>query len=111
MGKRKNSLLQEPGTKVEFTEEMINELYKCKQNPIYFANKYCYIVHPQKGKIKLNLRDYQDGFIETIHNNKSIISLQPRQVGKCVGKSNTIKLKDNQGETKELSIEEFFKEI
>jgi hypothetical protein len=82
MAKKKNSLLTDPGAKVEFSEKMLQELYKCKQDAIYFSNKYCYVIHPSEGRIKLNFRDYQERIINTVHNNRSTVILASRQVGK-----------------------------
>ena len=32
---------------------------KCVQDPSYFINQYCTIQHPQRGKIKFKLYDFQ----------------------------------------------------
>ena len=37
------------------------EFTKCAQDPVHFMKKYCYIQHPQKGKIKFNLQDIHYG--------------------------------------------------
>ena len=109
MTKKKNSVLVEPGAKVEFTEEMINELYKCKQNPLYFINKYCYIVHPTEGRIKLTLRDYQENFLNIIHKSRSTIALCIRQSGKCCNYCAKISIKTKNDENKEVTeIGDFF---
>jgi hypothetical protein len=66
----------------EFTKEMIEEIYKCKQDPIYFAKNYAYVVHPDLGKIKIELRDYQIELINLIHERKKVICMASRQMGK-----------------------------
>jgi len=82
MAKKANSLIPDPGRKVEFTEEMVQELYKCKQSMHYFANNYCYVVHPSKGKIKSDLYKFQNRIIDTVIDNRQSIILAPRQCGK-----------------------------
>jgi len=66
----------------EYTEEMIDKLYRCSKDPIYFAQEFVYVVHPEQGRIKIKLRDYQVEFIEAMHNNKKTICLASRQIGK-----------------------------
>jgi len=66
----------------EYTEEMIGKLYKCSQDPIFFAQEFVYVVHPERGRIKICLRDYQDEFITAMHTNKKTICLASRQIGK-----------------------------
>ena len=66
----------------EYTKEMIDKLYKCSKDPIYFAQEFVYVVHPEQGRIKITLRDYQIEFIEAMHNNKKTICLASRQIGK-----------------------------
>lgn len=64
------------------TEEFIlNEIKKCKEDPIYFLTNYGYIIHPSKGKIKFELFDYQKKHIEAILNHKYIIVDKARQLG------------------------------
>lgn len=83
----KSKLIADPNQKIQFTKDMVEELYRCKNDVIYFSNNYCFIVHPTDGKIPLTLRDYQEGFINCINDHKSIVSLQPRQVGKTTSVS------------------------
>lgn len=82
MAKKKNSLLIDPGEKVEFSEDMIQELYKCKNDALYFANNYCYVIHPSEGRIRLNFRDYQERIVRTVNGSRSTVILASRQVGK-----------------------------
>jgi len=82
MAKHKNSLVKDPGEKIEFTKEMISELYRCKNDALYFANNYCYIIHPSDGRIRLQFRDYQERILKTVHSSRSTCILASRQVGK-----------------------------
>jgi hypothetical protein len=36
------------------------EYIKCSQDPVHFMKKYCYIQHPQRGRIQFNLYLFQE---------------------------------------------------
>ena len=42
------------------------EKAKCTVDPIYFMKKYCYIQHPQRGKIIFDLYEFQEDVLKTI---------------------------------------------
>jgi hypothetical protein len=50
--------------KVNRTSAQQKEWEKCKKDPIYFINTYCYISHPFKGTIKFKLWDFQKELIK-----------------------------------------------
>lgn len=79
---RGNNKLKSSGTKIEYTQEMIDEYRRCKKDPIYFIKKYIYVVHPDRGLVLMNLYDYQERMIQTYHKNKRVIFLTARQQGK-----------------------------
>lgn len=83
---RGNFSLKSIGVPVEFTKENVEEYYKCSQDPIYFIKKYIKIISLDLGLIPFTLFDYQVRFILSIHENRRVISMQPRQSGKtqCV---------------------------
>lgn len=68
----------------EYTPQMIQDLARCRKDPIYFMTGYIKIQHPTKGAIKFDMFDYQIRFVQTMHENRSVITLQPRQCGKTV---------------------------
>jgi len=58
------------------------EIKKCKNDPVYFLDKYASIQHPDRGKIQFKMWDFQkelvsDGFQQYMHN----IILKSRQLG------------------------------
>lgn len=67
---------------VDYTKEHILEFEKCSQDPIYFIKTYVKIISLDHGLIPFKLYDYQVKFIEAMHNNRRVISMQPRQSGK-----------------------------
>ena len=64
------------------TNKQIEELKKCCIDPKYFIENYCYIQHPVKGNVKLEMYDYQKNYVDCMHNNKMVTALMSRQLGK-----------------------------
>ncbi|QIW87791.1 terminase large subunit [Agrobacterium phage OLIVR5] len=54
-----NKKIKRAGVEVNFTPEMIEELRRCKEDILYFAERYYTIRTLDHGKIKIPLRDYQ----------------------------------------------------
>lgn len=79
----KNKNVKKAHTEMEYTPEQIKELYKCKQNPIYFIEKYVKVQHPVKGSVPLILHPFQKKLIQAYVTNRYNIVLASRQVGKC----------------------------
>ena len=68
--------------KTGYTEEQIKEVYKCSLSIDYFAEHYIYIVHPSKGKTKIELYDFQEGLLNHFKKNDKSIVLSSRQSAK-----------------------------
>ena len=77
-----NSKLKEIGIPIEWTPELITEYQKCAADPIYFAEKYIKIVHPDDGLIPIRLYDYQKEIVESITHNRRVVVNTARQSGK-----------------------------
>lgn len=77
-----NSNLKTTNVDVEFTEFHVQEYLKCQNDPIYFIDNYCQTISLDHGVVPFKLYGYQKQFIEEIHNNSRIVSMQPRQSGK-----------------------------
>lgn len=71
-----------PGTKKEFTSEMVQEIVKCSQDIKYFAKKYYTIVHPVKGEQLISLFPFQERMLDAFQHNRFNIVLSARQIGK-----------------------------
>jgi len=54
---------------------------KCVQDPSYFINQFCIIQHPQRGKIKFKLYDFQYDVLKAYQENDYNIVLKSRQLG------------------------------
>lgn len=77
-----NENLKSTNVKIEWTEELLNEYMKCQHDPVYFIKKYVKIVHIDDGLVPFELYDFQERFVQTIHDNRFVISKFPRQSGK-----------------------------
>lgn len=81
-GYRGNQNIRPKGHKQQWTEEQIFEFVKCSKDPIYFIKTYVKIVHVDKGIIPFDLWDFQEEFLDILHENRRIIGLWARQQGK-----------------------------
>ena len=57
------------------------EYLKCARDPIHFMRKYCYIQHPQRGRIQFNLYPFQEKVLTLFQNNDYSAILKSRQLG------------------------------
>lgn len=67
----------------EYTPEELDELRKCKADPLYFAMHYAKIM-TEEGIITAPLRDYQEEIIRSFKDNRFNILMASRQIGKTV---------------------------
>lgn len=65
----------------ERTPEEIEEWKKCKNDIIYFAEKYCKLMTP-KGVKHIHLRDYQKEYLKHLQDHRLSIMVSCRQAGK-----------------------------
>ena len=82
--------IKRPGSTTNWTPEQVKEIMKCGQDPIYFAQKYYFIVHPVKGKQNIELYPFQERMINTFKNEKKTIVLSARQIGKALDNETSI---------------------
>ena len=66
----------------EYTAEMLRDIKRSKKNLLYFAEQFFYIIDPDTGRQKIKLFDYQRRCLNTMSNNRKVILLASRQVGK-----------------------------
>jgi hypothetical protein len=57
------------------------EFVRCVADPVHFMRKYCYIQHPQRGRILFNLYPFQEKVLTHFQNNPYSIVLKSRQLG------------------------------
>jgi len=59
----------------------IQEFKKCKLDPIYFIDHYCFVVDPIKGELPFKLFDYQRRALKEYQEHQFNIIKKPRQMG------------------------------
>lgn len=107
-GYRGNQQLKTTGVQQNWTGEMLAEYIRCRDDPIYFIEKYVKIV-TDEGLVNIVLRDYQVEMLQKMHSSKEVISLQSRQSGKCFSINTPIKLRNKKtGEVKQTTVGEFY---
>lgn len=78
----KNDQIKKPNVQSEYSTDMVMELYRCSQDPLYFMKKYMKVRHPTKGSIPFDMFPYQERCINAFINNRWSIVLAGRQLGK-----------------------------
>jgi hypothetical protein len=81
-GYRNNPKLKPPGIELQYTKDQLDEYIKCAKDPVYFCSKYVKVKTLDKGIMPFELYDYQQRFVNSIHENRFVISKWPRQSGK-----------------------------
>ena len=79
-----NSNIKPAGYNMQFTAEQVRELMKCKDDPTYFIESYCYIVSLDHGLIPFKLYECQKKKVDIIMNNRKVILMEGRQQGKTI---------------------------
>jgi hypothetical protein len=82
MGISYDDYVKRPNIEIEYTEEQIKEVIKCKQDFFYFCEKYVKIVHQDLGRINFIPRDYQIDLFNFVLKNRFVIAKFCRQSGK-----------------------------
>lgn len=70
------------GAEFEYTPEMLEEFEKCKNDILYFAENYFFILIPGKGKEKIKLYSAQKRVLKKMMKNSYFVLLASRQIGK-----------------------------
>lgn len=74
--------LKKAGVKTELTHEQDLEFDRCMDDPIYFVEKYCKILHVDDGVIPFQPYEYQKKMIRNLIEHRYTINILPRQAGK-----------------------------
>mgnify|MGYP001164285160 FL=1 len=65
----------------EIKKVIRQEYLRCAKDPVHFMRKYCYIQHPQRGRIQFNLFPFQEKVLKLMRDNPYSIILKSRQLG------------------------------
>jgi hypothetical protein len=83
-----NPNLKAAGVVTEFTQFQVDEYIKCSRDPIYFLENYAKIVSLDEGIVPFVPFEYQKKFIKEINENRLVVGMMSRQMGKstiCAG--------------------------
>lgn len=76
------NLIKSAHKKQKFTEQDLEDIALCLDDPHYFLKNFFYIQHPTKGKIKYDAFDYQKKLLDSYNNNRFSVNMLGRQMGK-----------------------------
>lgn len=79
-----NPNIKRDGVVQSFTNHEIMEYVRCSQDPIYFAENYCKVIHLDKGLVPFKLYPYQKQMFKHFNDNRFNIILACRQSGKSI---------------------------
>lgn len=102
-----NSNLKRAGVQINFTQEMLEEYVKCKNDPLYFVENYMKIVHVDEGLVNFEMFDYQKEMLEHIDDNRYSILLTARQIGKALDIETPILTPNGFKKLKELNVGDY----
>lgn len=78
--------MKAPDIVYEYTKEELEELARCASDVVYFGNKYCYSM-TDEGIRQIELRPYQEEMLSAFQDNRFVVMLASRQIGKTVTSS------------------------
>jgi hypothetical protein len=104
-----NNLLKRSGVQVNWTPETIKEYIKCRDDVLYFVEKYMKIVNVDRGLIPFHPYDYQKEMLLSMANERYTVIATARQAGKCFCINTPIRARNKKtGQIIETSIGEFY---
>ena len=102
---------KKPGTTVYYNQQMIDDLEKCEDDPIFFMENFCRI-QTKGGSDLFKPFEYQKEMIRSFVENRNSVLLTARQAGKCVKSDTNITVRNKKtGEIITCTIDEFKKLI
>ena len=89
MSKKDNKYLGNPHVRGDdiphtWTKEELIEYKKCMDDPVYFVEKYCKVIHVDRGLVPFELYPYQKEMFQHFQDNRFCIVLACRQSGKSI---------------------------
>lgn len=74
--------IKRPNTELEYSDEQIEELLRCRDDVLYFTRNYVKIVTLDHGEVLFDPYEYQVDTLNLLANNRFFIGLWARQSGK-----------------------------
>ena len=94
---------RQAGILFEYTPEEVEELKKCSEDVLYFANKYCFAM-TDEGIRSIQLRDYQEDILKAYQDHRFCVFLAPRQCGKAQPLNSTVWKETGKSKFGELKV-------
>ncbi len=79
-----NPNIKKAGIQQQYTKKELSEYIKCKKDPIYFIENYIKIIDLDNGVVLFKMWDFQRKLINAFIENRFVVSLLPRQMGKSI---------------------------
>jgi hypothetical protein len=76
------TIVKAPHQKLRLTAHQNAEFLRCALDPVYFIKTYAWVQHPVKGRLPFELYDYQEDMVRTYANNRQVVAMCSRQLGK-----------------------------
>ena len=77
-----NPNLKKANTPINFTKKQVAEYLKCKDDPVYFTEKFIKIINLDEGLVPFDMYPFQRKLIHNFHSGRFNICKMPRQSGK-----------------------------
>lgn len=77
-----NDLIKKGHVKDSYNGSQLAELDRCINDPIFFIEKFIKVQHPIKGSLPLTLYPFQKRMVEGFWQNRFVVGLTARQMGK-----------------------------
>ena len=77
-----NPNLKKANTPISFTKKQVAEFLKCKDDPVYFTEKFIKIINLDEGLVPFDMYPFQRKLIHNFHRGRFNICKMPRQSGK-----------------------------
>jgi hypothetical protein len=63
--------------------KQVEELQKCQEDAVYFVDNYCYLRHPEKGRLRYrdSIFEWQKEMLDRLQRGESVLVLKSRRVG------------------------------
>ena len=105
---KQNPRLKAAYNDISFEPWHIQEIIKCKSDIVYFAKKYCKIIHVDRGLVDFEPYPYQEKMLRHMQDNRFSILKTGRQMGKCVSINTLVTIREEpKGFFKKLLIKIF----
>jgi hypothetical protein len=107
-----NGNIKKAGVEIQYSQDQIDELVKCSNDPVYFIKNYVKIVTLDKGLTDFDMYDFQERIVSTIHDNRFTICKIPRQSGKCVETNTLVTVRNKKtGNIEKITVGNLFDRI